>query len=120
MSTRPAVATALLQKSATDLPFETSPDRARHLSPPPSSDATRFTESRFKSTATIRAPSHANSKHMARPIPEPAPVINATLPSSFFDIAVSPIVRSVGERDGFDWNPGLPPVSEQRSVVSGG
>src|ERR1700722_6360941 len=119
MSTRPAAATALPQKSATDLPFKTSPDRARHVSTPPSSDATRFSESRLKLTAIIRAPSRANSKHIARPIPEPAPVINATLLSSFFDIAVPPIVRSVGERDGCDWNPELSPVSEQRSGVSG-
>jgi hypothetical protein len=40
-------------------------------------------DSALTSLTMTRAPSAANSKAMARPIPEPAPVIRATRPSSF-------------------------------------
>src|SRR5436190_8696871 len=52
----------------------------------------------FTSLTTTRAPSAAKRRAVARPMPDPAPVITATLPSS----ARSPIrsVRPIGREDG--------------------
>src|SRR5256885_15189729 len=63
--------------SASDA-FETSAAKARALSSP-IEFAVASAASFFTSTTTTFAPSRANRRHDAFPIPEPPPVINATL-----------------------------------------
>src|SRR5690349_3650456 len=54
------------------------------------------------STTAIRAPSLANSSAEPRPIPEPAPVIRATLSESF---TVPPSSRPAASQDAFVTHP---------------
>src|SRR5215468_1424907 len=65
-------------ESATSAWMARSPER-----PGPSASTVARAALSSRSLATIVAPSAAKSVAMARPIPEPAPVMRATLPSSF-------------------------------------
>src|SRR4051794_28721464 len=50
----------------------------------------------FRSAATTRAPSRANSTAEARPMPEPAPVTTATRPSSLPILGLERLEHLVG------------------------
>ena len=55
--------------------------RSSGIASPPISKAASVAVSPRRSAIPTRAPSEANRAAVSRPIPEPAPVINATLPS---------------------------------------
>jgi len=90
-SRRPYVSTALsmiLSQSLSNATFPSMPE----ITPPAAvtSSTTCLSDSAFHSAATTFAPSAAKRAAIARPIPEPAPVITATLSASL--IWTSPIV----------------------------
>jgi hypothetical protein len=84
MSSRLCASTVAAMASFTSSSREVSVRKKLALPPVASiSPTTAFPVSSFSSATSTLAPSAANSRAMARPIPEPAPVISAAFPSSF-------------------------------------
>ena len=78
---RPKVETAFSTAAATSLSDETSAwTKIALLSPWPISAMVSRPASSFTSTATTFAPMRAKRTAVARPMPKPAPVTNATFP----------------------------------------
>src|SRR5881397_3127076 len=78
-STRPNCSTAALITASTSASWVTSQCTGRTLAP--SAAAVSFSPP-LMSAATTLAPSRTNTLHDALPMPDPAPVITATLPSN--------------------------------------
>src|SRR6478609_914189 len=88
MSRRPKVSVAvptIVRHDATSLTSTATASAASPISP-----ATRSAASCLRSATTTFAPRSASSRAHASPIPDPAPVTSATLPSSSCAIALPP------------------------------
>ncbi len=76
-STPPKASTPAASAAATASSSETSTSTATATSGPPSSSATCWALSRFRSATTTQPPSAATRWAIALPIPDPAPVTSA-------------------------------------------
>lgn len=90
-SSRPKASTAPRMSASTSAGFEMS-QRMKRASPPCFWMAATVSAppGTFTSETITRAPSRANTAAAARPIPEPAPVTSAALPSNLLLMCVSP------------------------------